>query len=425
MLRRVATRFTIAYFALYSVGTPIVSYLLRLPDGRSVGMHNAYRLVSWVGAHLFGAGPLDATPGSGDRLFDWIQMFTFALVAALVAAVWTTIDRGRSGDRGAAREVRLRGWLRTGLRFALGGVLMYYGVEKIYPTQMPAPDLVRLLQPVGALSPERLLWTWIGASLPYESLIGCLETAAAVMLFVPRLARLGAALAFFELLYVFVLDVAYDVPVRLFVFHLVVMAGILFAADAVRVVNVLLNRKAVAPVPEPALFASPRWMKVATAVQILFGAYVAGAGVIQAHALWADRDQANVSMGPIYGAWSVDVMTVDGQLQPPLVTQAGRWRRIVFEQGSAFFQRMDDTFLPYSASVDLARYVVTLGRDAEPGWSALAFQLQADGRLVLDGGMDGRAVHFELTKIDPKALPLVSHEFHISQESPNYDRHIR
>lgn len=139
MVRRAATRFAIAYFALYSIGTPIVGYLLRLPDGRHVGMHNAYRLVSWVGAHIFGTGPLNADPGSGDRLFDWIQMLTFAGLAAAATAIWMLIDARRTGGRSVEREMRLDAWMRTGLRFAIGGVLMYYGVEKVFPTQMPAP----------------------------------------------------------------------------------------------------------------------------------------------------------------------------------------------------------------------------------------------------------------------------------------------
>jgi len=199
MVRRVATRFTIAYFALYSVGTPIVSYLLLLPDGRSVGMRDGYRLVSWVGAHVFGTGPLNATPGSGDRLFDWIQMLTFAALAAVVTAIWALIDARRNGERSAERELRLDAWMCTGLRFGLGGVLMYYGVEKVIPTQMPAPDLARLLTPVGALSPEALLWTTIGASPVYESFIGVMEVVAAAALFVPRLASLGAVPAFLDI----------------------------------------------------------------------------------------------------------------------------------------------------------------------------------------------------------------------------------
>ncbi len=426
MVRRVVTRFTIAYFALYSVGTPIVSYLLRLPDGRSVGMHDGYRLVSWVGAHVFGTGPLSAEPGSGDRLFDWIQMLTFAALAAMVAAIWMLIDARRTGgltgerlvERFVEREIRLDAWMRTGLRFALGGVLMYYGVEKVIPTQMPAPDLARLLTPVGALSPEALLWTTIGASPMYESFIGAMEVAAAAALFVPRLASLGAVLAFLDICYVFVLDVAYGIPVRLFVFHLVVMAAILVAPELPRLANVLLHRKPVQPQLRPRLFADARRSGLATVAQVLFGAYVAGAGFVQAQSAWADRDALNAAMGPLYGGWTVDVMTVNGETQPALVTAEGRWRRIVFEQSGAFFQRMDDTFAAHAASVDVERRVVTLTRDSEPGWAAtLAFAKPANERLVLDGRIDGRDVHMELTWFGRGSFPLVTHEFHLMQES--------
>ncbi len=417
MMRRVATRFAVVYFALYAVGTPIISYLLTLPDGRYVEYHTASRLVSWVGAHAFGVGPLNQAKGSGDRLFDWVQLATFAGIALIASSLWMLMDRRqRDPDDGRQRE-RLEAWLRLGLRFALGGVLMFYGASKVVPIQMPPPDLMRLLQPVGALSPEQLFWTQFGAAPLYESFTGCVEVAAAMLLFVPALASMGAALAGVALVNVFAIDVAYDIPVKLWAFHLLVMAAILIAPDVPRLSRVLLHRPVGESASQAPLFGRMSACRLAVAAQILFGVYVTGVCFVRAHVEWRDRDRANGAMGPLYGAWNVDRMTIDGLPQPLTMNATDAWRRIVFEQGAAYFQRMDETSATYTASVDVATHVVTLTR--EPiGPATLAFAQPAPGRLVLDGCMDGRIMHVELRGFGRDSFPLITHGIHWKQEAP-------
>ena len=116
--QRLALRFGIAYFGLYAIATPMASFLLVLPDGRSVGEHGWYRLVMWVGTHVFGLAGINANKGSGDRMFDWVQMAIFLVMAAVVAVAWVAVERRRLDD------ARLRAWWFAGLRCGLGGVLL-------------------------------------------------------------------------------------------------------------------------------------------------------------------------------------------------------------------------------------------------------------------------------------------------------------
>jgi hypothetical protein len=42
------------------------------------------------------------------------------------------------------------------------------------------------------------------------------------------------------------------------------------------------------------------------------------------------------TLPPLYGIWDVDEFLIDGQVRPPLLTDTGRWRRVIFERpGSA------------------------------------------------------------------------------------------
>ena len=111
------------------------------------------------------------------------------------------MDRGRGGHGAAAwaaanwprvNEAALYAWLRLALRFLLAAQMFYYGMAKVIPTQFQAPSLVTLVQPVGSLSLADLLWTFIGASTPYQMLAGVAEVPAGLLLVVPRTAMLGA-----------------------------------------------------------------------------------------------------------------------------------------------------------------------------------------------------------------------------------------
>ncbi len=76
-------------------------------------------------------------------------------------------------------------------------------------------------------------------------LAGLAEVAAGVLLVVPRTAMLGAWLCLFDMVQVFVLNMAYDFGLKQLSFHLILMAGVLVAPDLPRLADVFLRRKVV------------------------------------------------------------------------------------------------------------------------------------------------------------------------------------
>src|SRR4026208_2091617 len=99
--------------------------------------------------------------------------------------------------------------------------MVAYGMIKAIPLQMPAPGLTRLLEPFGNFSPMGVLWYSVGASRPYEIFAGCAELAAGILICIPRTATLGALICLADAIQIFTLNMSYDVPVKLFSFHLI------------------------------------------------------------------------------------------------------------------------------------------------------------------------------------------------------------
>jgi hypothetical protein len=263
-----------------------------------------------------------------------------------------------------------------------------------------------------------VLWYSIGASRPYEIFTGCAELAGAVLLFVPRLTTLGAIVCLADTVEIFTLNMTYDVPVKLFSFHLILLSLFLLAPDARRLANVLvLNRTAEAAI-EPH-WASRRAARLALIAQLLFGAYLVVMGLTGAMSGWSQYG-GGAPKSPLYGIWLVDEMTTEGQARSPLLTDSGRWRRVVFQgPTNVSFQRMDDTFVTYRAAVDVEQRTITLNNATDKGAAVrLGFERPAPDRLTLDGTMDQKKVRLQLRLFDEKNFMLLSRGFHWIQEYP-------
>ena len=306
------------------LGSLIMLPVIDVPEiGAMAPMRN---VVSWTAAHVFGvATPLVITgSGSGDKTFDWVEAWCLLMLALAGTIAWSVIDRRRP------HYESLHKWFRLFLRFALGGTLANYGAIKIIPAQMPAPSLIRLIEPFGDSSPMGVLWSSIGASAPYERFAGSMEMMAGILLFVPSLTTLGALVGLAATLQVFVLNMTYDVPVKLFTFHLILMTLVLLAPDASRLARVLVLNRAVGPASEPPLVHGRRAQRVLLIGQLVLGAYMAGLSLWNARTAWYEWS-TGAPKSPLYGIWDVGDMSIDGEIRPPLTSDRDRWRRVVFD----------------------------------------------------------------------------------------------
>ena len=182
-------------------------------------------------------------------------------------------------DRRRPNYVTFHKWFRLALRFALASEMFLYGLSKAIPLQMPFPYLTRLLEPYGNFSPMAVLWSSVGASTSYEIFTGCAETLGGLLLLIPRTTTLGALVCLADMIQVFMLNMTYDVPVKLFSFHLILFSLFLLAPDARRLFNFFLTDRAVVPTRQIPLFRSVRANRIAVLLQVVFGCYLLGMGI--------------------------------------------------------------------------------------------------------------------------------------------------
>ena len=415
---RIAFRFGVAYFTLYILTTQMVSALIVLPVGNvpQLGDVGPLRwMVEQTAVRVFGVTqPLVITgSGSGDKTFDWVQVFCFVILATVATAVWSFAARR------AESHVTSHTWFHLFLRFSLAATLVSYGAAKAIPLQMPYPPLTRLLEPFGHFSPMGVLWYSIGASRAYEIFTGCAELTAGILLFIPQTATLGALVALACTIQIFTLNMTYDVPVKLFSFQLLLMSLFLLAPEAKRLVNVLVLNRAADPSPIPPLALTRRRLRAVVIAQLVFAAYIVGMnfkGSVDAWTLYGGR----ATKSPLYGVWNVTYMSIDGIERAALVSDYDRWRRLVFDAPARMsFQRMDDTFAGFNAKIDMTSKSIALSKPADQKWAAtLRFDRVADDRMTVAGDMDGKKIQMRLELFPRERFLLVSRGFNWVQEYP-------
>jgi hypothetical protein len=237
--------------------------------------------------------------------------------------------------------------------------------------------------------------------------------------------ELGALVGLFATTQILALNMTYDVPVKLFSLHLILMSLVLHAPDMRRLIDLLILNRPVGPSTVPPLARRRRTALALVAAQLVVGGWLFWAVYSDVRTWYAETQGPKP---PLYGIWIITTMTVDGEVRPPLVSDNDRWRRMVIQDGNAIsFQKMDDTFHRYGAKVDMeSRKIAVLdGAAAAVGDAAappseigvLTIAQPAADRLVLDGTLDGRTPRMEMEYYDLSNFPLLQGRFRWVQET--------
>jgi hypothetical protein len=374
-------------------------------------MWNAF--IPWVGKHLFHLEITIFPNGSGDTTFNYVQVFVYAVLAAVAALIWTVLDRKRT------QYTRLYAWLRVYVRFSLATAMISYGAIKVIKSQFPNPSLDKLLQPFGDASPMGLLWTFMGSSKSYNVFTGFGEMLGGLLLTTRRTLLLGVLVSIAVLSNIVMLNFSYDVPVKLYSAHLLAMAIFLCLPELRRLANFFLLNRPVEAAVEPPLFARKRLDRGALVVRTLF---VAGYTALALYGGWEGRKTYGdtAPRATLYGIWEVDQFLADGQPLPPLITDPFRWRRVVFDFPTRMgIQFMSGTRRRYLLKEEPKKKALTLTKIEDPKWkSVLTYTQTAPGALAIEGTIEGRKVHATLHKADQSDFLLVSRGFHWINEYP-------
>jgi uncharacterized membrane protein len=442
-LKRIGFRFFFIYVLLYAFPFPLgaISYLQELST--DVGNFFWKILVPFVGDSFFDVeiGAERRTTGSGDMTYDYLQLFSTAMLSIIGAIIWSILDKHRKS------YVQLLRFLVIYMAYYVLYSMLSYGFYKVFPLQFPAPSLGRLIQPYGNSSPMGIAWTFMGASKAYTIFSGFAEIVGGVLLMFRRTRTLGGLVVFGVMLNVFMMNMCYDIPVKLYSFHLMFFGIFIFLQDWKRVFAVFITKASTTPRSFPAYFAngitissntkgekeenvsssSERKPFYISAKGVNMGLLVLKV-VLIGHFFYStlgDALEANASYGPnvpkppMYGIYNITHFEKNKDTLPLLITNDTLWRRIVFQREnffSIYYMNNGGIWLSMKLDTIAKTMELTNRRDSTDVYS-LKYTLK-DSILSLNGTHKNDTIHIKARQYDLKKFRLINRGFNWINEYP-------
>ncbi len=347
--------------------------------------------------------------GSGDTSYAYLQHFALLCITVIVGIVWSVLDRKR------ANYNKMLYWTIVVMRYSLALVLISYGGSKIFKSQFPEPYLHRLVQPFGNASPMGLAWTFLGYSYGYNLFMGISEALGGFLLFFRRTTTFGALVSITVLTNVFLMNMFYDIPVKLFSFHLLCLAIFIAVPDMKRLVTFFFTNKTVSPSVPPAFVYRERFILWKGIIKIL----VIGLLVVQQTiGGLADMKEYgdDAPKGPLYGIYYVQNFVRNGDTLPPLTTDTVRWSRLIIDGERARVTRMNDSSDRYEVAVDTVKKNLSF-KDGDKPWH-LQYKEPGERELILTGVVEKDTLSISLKRMGPEDFLLMNRGFRWVNEYP-------
>ncbi|MBN9384549.1 MAG: DoxX family protein [Chitinophagaceae bacterium] len=368
--------------------------------------------------------------GDTQQYADWVVIF---FVAFLGAIAWGSIDRGRS--RPDVFYERIFYWGRVIARYRLAIAMLAYGFLKLYPLQAPYPSLSNLNTNYGDFTRWKLFSLSLGIVPGYESFLGLVEIAGALLLLYRRSASIGAFVIAVFLGNVYMSNVAYGGGDKVYSLYLISLALYVLSYDLGRLTNLLIFQRQAAPNTFKPVFAGKarRYGRIVLKTLFVF-VFVLLYGFKTGH---EGGYQFPVTHGlpGAAGVYNVAFFRINKDTLAYSKTDSLRWQDVVFEKWATLSIRsgrvvvLDSNNVErplsndvertyelegsagrhyYNYVVDTVNHLLVL-RNKNPHYKGetmiLSYNRSSDRRIILSGfDQDKDSIYVVLDRVDKKYL---------------------
>jgi hypothetical protein len=277
--------------------------------------------------------------GSGDTSYSWISLYLWLLISLLACVVWTLIDKKNKNYN------RIAYWFRISLRYYVIAVCSWYGIDKLLLLQMPFPNASQLATPLGDFLPMRFSWLFMGYSSHYQFFSGLMEVVAGILLLFRKTSTLGTLLAAAVFGNVMMMNLSYDIPVKLYSTHIFVMCLVLLAFDYKRLIYFFIQNKQTVPSNLYQVSFPEKWMRAAKWVLKLGFVYLMVILQTQNSFSYYKEVHSRTEIHPIKdGVYEVSKFAVNHDTIPYSYADSVRWNDVIFDKGDGSIKTTDTIF---------------------------------------------------------------------------------
>jgi hypothetical protein len=258
--------------------------------------------------------------GSSDTPPGYFYTFFFVVITGLIT-LWLF-----KSEKFKSKTTQIFPWLYFFARCYLFCNMVSYGFAKVIPNQFSEPPIHRMYQPLGHFSPVALLWNFMGSSKLYTIFGGLAEVLPALFLLSRRYTFLGALLIIPVMINIFMLNMSYDVCVKVHSFQLLFAAFLLIAPNLPALWN-FFNLKPAAPLVVKPIFTSQKNEKIFLVLTVVFLLFVFQKEVSENIERRVTEDKELVET-KYYGGWVVESVNESGLTKD--------WYRVIFTSRNGF-----------------------------------------------------------------------------------------
>jgi hypothetical protein len=413
--RRIAFRFFFIYIVLNASplgwldAVPGFNYLLRF----------YYVFVDWVvtkaNSLFFHVRPvLVPVNGSGDTSWGWAEVWTALSIAIIGCMVWSILDRKR------LNYTKLNYWLCLIARYYVAMIALSYGILKVLALQMYFPNLHQLATPLGDLLPMRLSWLFIGYSKSYQVFSGVMEVFVGLLLLNRRTATLGAFLSVGVFANVMMLNLSYDIPVKIFSMHLTFISMFLLANEASRLFYFFVLNKP-APIADAYHFHyTQKWMRIGRIIaKVVFIVLAVVVPIINNLQYYKETHAAPAKQSLGNGVYEVKTYAINNKEIPLTLSDTLRWQDFILENGTGSIKTGDTTFRQrykrgyFAYTTDSVNHLFKIKKlPADSLWmGSFLYETPDASTIKLRGKLRNDSLYIELRKTN-RHFQLAEKQFH-------------
>ena len=284
---------------------------------------------------------------------------------------------------------------------------------------MPFPSLHQLATPLGDLLPMRFSWLFIGYSTPYQVFSGAMEVLAGLLLLNRRTATLGILVATGVFMNVMMLNLSYDIPVKIFSMQLVLVCLFLLANEAERLYYFFILNK---PAPVSSIYDfkyKQKWLRISRYVlKVLFIIVAVVLQLLSTVDRYKDEHKAKIKQPVKNGVYEVVNYTVNKQKIPLSLSDSLRWQDVILQDGTGSVKTADTIFRQryrrgyFAYTADKAHLIRFKKFDTDSAaFLTFRYEMPDSNTLHLYGLLHGDSLYVELKKTN-RHFQLAEKQFH-------------
>jgi hypothetical protein len=341
---------------------------------------------------------------SSDSASLYLLMFLLVLSSMLLAGILASVNGW------ALRRERILPLVRKILVYYLLLMLLKYGFDKVFREQFYTPEPNILYTPLGQLDSDMLFWSTLGTSYTYSLLTGLLEIFAAVCLAFSKTRVLGLLTALTIMTHVLVINLGFDISVKLFSAFLLFIILLLLSPQLKRLYHFLVLNELQGLKPEGltyAVFYHPF-------LRISFKTLLLGVFLLEALQPFITKGCKNHDMaGKPYLHGAYEVFEVSRGKDSVDIHETPVRRFFIHRDGFMIFQDWNDGMSDYRLQLFPGNTEMIL-TDYALRQSRLDYQWHAQERVMTLSmyPKDSASYTYKARTLDWESLPALRRQFH-------------